>query len=86
MHEKKVMEHLLHKILSLASEQNATLITKVSVKLGALCHMDAAHFKEHFDEVAKGTIAERALIDAELSFDLLDPGAQSVTLKSIDIS
>lgn len=85
MHEKKVMEELICKILDLAKEENAERVTKVSVKLGALCHMDAAHFKEHFDQVAQGTIAEHAVIDAELSHDIYDIGAQSVLLKSIDV-
>lgn len=85
MHEKKMMEQLINKILEIAKKEKASLVTRISVKLGALCHMDKAHFKEHFDEVAKGTIAENAVIDAELCSDIKDPSAQWVSIKSIDV-
>lgn len=86
MHEFNLMNKLFNKILSLAKEQNAEKITKVSVKLGALSHMSASHFKEHFDMVAKGTIAEDAEIEAEESEDINDPDAQVVLLKSIEVT
>lgn len=86
MHEYHLMNKLMNKILVLADEQQASKVTKVSVKLGALSHMSAPHFKEHFDEAAKGTIAENAEIEAEESQDIYDPNAQVVLLKSIDIA
>lgn len=85
MHEFNLMNKLFNKILTLADEQKATKVTKISVKLGALSHMSPSHFKEHFDIVAKGTLAENAEIDAEESEDLSDPDAQVVVLKSIEI-
>lgn len=85
MHEYSLMNKLFNKILALADEQQATRVTKVSVKLGALSHMSPSHFKEHFDMAAQGTIAENAIIDAEESQDISDPDAQVVVLKSIDI-
>lgn len=86
MHEFHLMNKLFNKILTLADEQEAKKVTKVSVKLGALSHMSASHFKEHFDVAARGTIAENAEIDAEESQDVSDPDAQVVVLKSIDIA
>lgn len=86
MHEQSLTNNLINKILILAEKEHASLVTKVSVKLGALSHMSAEHFKEHFDISAKGTIAENAIIDAELSDDINDPDAQSVLLKSIDVA
>lgn len=80
------MNDLFNKILSLAKAQKATQVTKVCVKLGALSHMSASHFKEHFDHAALGTLAEHAEIEAEESLDIYDPDAQVVVLKSIDIS
>lgn len=85
MHEHSLMKNLMKKILSLAADKQATSVTKVSVKLGALSHMSAEHFKEHFVEAATGTIAEGALIETEESKDITDPHAQSVMLKSIDV-
>lgn len=86
MHEQSVMNNLMKKILSLAAQHSATQVTRVSVKLGALSHMSLEHFKEHFDIAAKGTIAEKAFIDAEESEDLHDPNAQTILLKSIDVA
>ncbi len=86
MHEHSLMNNLMNKILSLAEKENATRVTKVSVKLGALSHMSPEHFKEHFDISAKGTIAENAVIDAEEARDINDPNAQTILLKSIDVA
>lgn len=86
MHEKSVMDQLMKKIFSLANEQNAKQVTKVSIWLGALSHMSKGHFKEHFNISSAGTIAENATIEAEESNDLNHPDAMSVVLKSIDIA
>lgn len=86
MHEHSLMNNLMNKILSLAEQENAIEVTKVSVKLGALSHMSPEHFKEHFDISAKGTIAENAIIDAEEAHDMNDPNAQTILLKSIDVA
>lgn len=86
MHEQSLMNSLMNKILSLAEKEKATRVTKVSVKLGALSHMSPDHFKEHFDISAKGTIAENAVIDTEVSDDMNDPNAQTILLKSIDVA
>ncbi len=86
MHEFHLMNNLMNKILALAKEQQASQVTKVSVKLGALSHMSPSHFKEHFDIAAKGTIAENAEIDAEESEDMSHPDAQAVVLKSIEVA
>jgi hydrogenase nickel incorporation protein HypA/HybF len=80
------MENLMGKILYLAEKEQATKVTKVSVKLGALSHMSPEHFKEHFDIAAKGTIAENAVLDTEEDVNLNDPNAQSILLKSIDVA
>ncbi len=86
MHEHSLMNDLMSKILGLAEKERGDQVTKVSVKLGALSHMSAEHFKEHFDIASKGTIAENATIDAEESQDMNDPNAQTILLKSIDVA
>ncbi|NDD58037.1 MAG: hydrogenase maturation nickel metallochaperone HypA [Chlamydiae bacterium] len=86
MHEQGIIDALIKKILALARIENAKQITKVTVRLGALSHMDTEHFKEHFDISARGTIAENAIIEAEVSSDIQDPQAHFVTLLSFDVS
>lgn len=85
MHEQSLIDNLMKKILALAAKENAAQVTKVRVKLGAMSHMSAEHFKEHFDISAADTLAENAEIEAEESTDLQDPDAQKIILKSIDV-
>lgn len=83
MHEKHLMDHLIHKIVEISQKEGATKVTKVSVWLGAFSHMSTAHFKEHFDLAAQGTIAEGADIESEESNEFQHPNAAIVILKSI---
>jgi hydrogenase nickel incorporation protein HypA/HybF len=80
------MKDLMNKIFLLANKEHAIKVTKVSVKLGALSHMSASHFKEHFDIAAQGTIAEAATLDIEELLDIHDPNAQAILLKSVDVA
>jgi hydrogenase nickel incorporation protein HypA/HybF len=57
----------------------------VKVKLGALAHISAEHFREHFQQAARGTAAEGARLDIDVSTDESDPCAQDILLKSVDV-
>ena len=48
MHEASLMKNLMRRLDEIASAENAKRITGVSVWLGALSHMSASHFAEHF--------------------------------------
>ncbi len=85
MHEASLINALIEKIQTIATDTNAQKITKVSVWLGALSHMSEAHFKEHFDHASKGTIAENAPLEIELSEDITDTNAQDLVLKTVEI-
>jgi len=85
MHEQSLMNDLMEKILMLAAKNQAKQVTRVSVFLGALSHMSAEHFQEHFSISSKGTIAEKAVLDAFESDDIDDEHANSILLKSIDV-
>ena len=41
-------------------------MTRVTVQLGALSHFTPEHFREHFEDATRGTLAEGADVDAEL--------------------
>lgn len=85
MHEMSLMMNLMRTIHTIAQAESASRVTVVRVKLGALSHMSPSHFKEHFDEVAKGTLAEGARLEAEVMTDTEDPNAQEILLESIDV-
>jgi hydrogenase nickel incorporation protein HypA/HybF len=85
MHEAALMKDLMARIDAVAKAENARRVIGVSVWLGALSHMSAAHFAEHFAESSAGTLAEGAKIDATVSGDIHDPKAQEVVLTGITV-
>ena len=85
MHEMSLMVGLMRKVDEIADREGATSITRIKVWLGALSHFSAAHFQEHFDEVARGTRAEGAELDCTVSEDVDHPNAQDVLIESLDV-
>jgi hydrogenase nickel incorporation protein HypA/HybF len=85
MHERALMEDLMARIVSEATANGGDRVTRVRVRLGALSHFTEGHFREHFEDAARGTLAEGARIEAELRTDPQEPGAQSVVLESIEL-
>lgn len=85
MHEFSLIKDLMRKITAIAVEQGATRVTGVKVKLGALAHISADHFREHFEEAAVGTAAEGAHLEVELNADESDPNAQDILLDSVEV-
>jgi len=85
MHEASLMRSLMRKIDSLAAAEGASRVTTVRVWLGALSHMSAAHFQEHFEQASKATVAEGASLEIEESTDIVDPDAQDLMLRSIEV-
>lgn len=84
MHERHLMQDLMQKMLSVATEHQAARITGIRVWLGALSHMSPQHFREHFDDIARGTIAEHASIECTVDEDPHHPQATGVLLQDIE--
>ena len=85
MHEAALMRDLLRKIEAEARAAGGRRVTRVRVRLGALSHFTEAHFREHFEDASRGTIAEGATVDAVLRTNPTDPDAQGVVLESVDV-
>jgi hydrogenase nickel incorporation protein HypA/HybF len=85
VHEASLMKNLMGKVERLAREQGGTRVTCLRVKLGALSHFSPDHFREHFEQVSRGTVAEGASLEIESGTDISDPHAQDVMLDSADI-
>lgn len=85
MHEHALMNDLMRKIEAEAVASGGGRVTRISVKLGALSHFTPEHFREHFEDASRGTIAEGAAVEAEVRTDPTEPEAQGVVLKSIDV-
>jgi hydrogenase nickel incorporation protein HypA/HybF len=85
MHEQALMTELMRKIESETEAAGGGRVTRVRVRLGALSHFTVEHFREHFEDASRGTVAEGAEVDAELRADPTEAEAQSVVLESIDL-
>jgi hydrogenase nickel incorporation protein HypA/HybF len=85
VHERALMDDVMRKIDAVAHENGAGRVTRIGVRLGALSHFTAEHFREHFVDASRGTIAEGAEVDAVLETNVSDPGAAGVVLESIEV-
>ena len=85
MHEKALMDDLMRKILAVSDAEGGARVTRVTVWLGALSHFTPEHFREHFDDAARGTRAEGATVEATLDGDLSNPRASGVVLESVAV-
>lgn len=85
MHEQSLMTDLMRKVHAIGQEAQAKSVVRVKVKLGAIAHISADHFREHFILAAKGSLAEKAQLDIEVSTDLSDPHAQEILLDSVEV-
>ena len=63
----------------------ADRVTRVTVRLGALSHFTPEHFREHFVDASRGTIAEGAEVDAVLDDDVGAPNAAGVVIESVEV-
>ncbi|HLK82441.1 MAG TPA: hydrogenase/urease maturation nickel metallochaperone HypA [Xanthobacteraceae bacterium] len=85
MHEASLIVDLMRRIDGIAKAEGARRIVGVSVWLGALSHMSAEHFAEHFKRAAAGTVAAGAWLDVCVSDDLGHANAQDLVLKSVAV-
>lgn len=81
MHEHTLIRDVMSRIDEIARAEGATRVTRVQVRLGPLSHVTPAHFCEHFEDAAQGTLAEGAIVDAEVVGDR----AHDVVLESVEL-
>lgn len=86
MHEFSLMNDLMRKIEQVAADNQATRVTRVRVWLGALSHITPEHFREHFEDGTRGTVAEGAELEVETSDDETHPEAQQIVLRNLDVA
>ena len=85
MHERALMNDVMRKIQDVALESDVERVTRVRVRLGALSHFTPEHFREHFEEASRGTIAEGAEVDAVVNGDIADEHASDVVIESVEV-
>ena len=85
MHETALVRDVVRRIEDLAHATGARRITGAKVWIGALSHLSAEHFREHYALEAQGSMAAGAILTIEASSDLDHPDAQHVRLESVDL-
>ncbi len=85
MHERALMQDLMREIEAVARADGATRVTKIEVRLGALSHFTPEHFREHFVDSSRGTLAEGAEVEATLATSIDDPRSAGVVLESVEV-
>jgi len=85
MHDQALMRDLVSRIVCLAETEGASGVTRISVRLGALSHFTPEHFREHYRDASRGTIAEGAEVEAVLDEDTTGRNAQGVVLESVEV-
>jgi hydrogenase nickel incorporation protein HypA/HybF len=79
------MASLMRRIDEVARAERASKVIGVCVWIGALSHMSAAHFAEHFERAGAGTIAEGARLDVTVSNDVGHANAQDILLEKLEL-
>ena len=85
MHETGIVRDLVRRLEGVASDAGAEAVSGVEVWLGALSQFTPHHFREHFEDEAKGTIAEGASLDIVTSDDAADPNALHVMIRNVSL-
>jgi hydrogenase nickel incorporation protein HypA/HybF len=85
MHETGLIRDLVHRLEAAALDAGAEKVSGVEVWIGALSQMSPGHFREHFEDEIRGTVAEGAALQIESSDDIDDPRAQSIVLQSVEL-
>lgn len=85
MHELALINNLLAKIDGVVQSNGGKRAVAVEVWLGALSHLSKDRFADYFEQFSRGTSAEGAWLDIELSDDIDDPDAQQVLLRNIEV-
>ena len=85
MHERALMQDLMREIEAVARADGATRVTKIEVRLGALSHFTPEHFREHFVDASRGTLAEGAEVDADPRDEHRRSEGGGVVLESVEV-
>jgi hydrogenase nickel incorporation protein HypA/HybF len=84
MHESRIVRDLVRRLERAAQDAGAERVSGAVVWLGALSQFSPEHFREHFDDEARGTLAAGAALRIETSQDIGHPHAQHVMMRGID--
>lgn len=85
MHERALMTDVIRQVERLAAAEGGARVTRVDVRFGPLSHFTPEHFREHFVDASRGTVAEGAEVVAVLDEDITAERARDVVLESVEV-
>jgi len=85
VHERALMTDVMRRIEEVADAQGAGRVVGVGVRLGALSHFTPEHFREHFVDASRGTVAEGAAVVAVVDDDVASERARDVILETVEV-
>ncbi len=80
MHEMSLLRGLMAQISEAARLNGGNRVSVVRLKLGPLAHIEPDHLREHFEEAARGTVADSARLEIQTTDEL-----HELTLESLDL-
>jgi hydrogenase nickel incorporation protein HypA/HybF len=83
VHERALLDDVIRRLEAIARDEGASRVTRVRVHLGALSHFTPEHFREHFADAARGTVADGAEVEATLGDDPVAENADGVVVESV---
>lgn len=83
MHEQALLQDLGREVNAVAEREGEREVARVRVWIGALSHLTPEHLRAEWPDVVRGTRAERATLEVEVSRDPRHPQAQAVVLTSV---
>jgi len=86
VHERALMDDLVRKVVAVAESERAASVVRIHVRLGALSHFTPEHFREHWVDASRGTLADGADVNATLDTELEGEAAQGVVLESVEVA
>ncbi len=86
MHEEALFRDLRSKLAEIAERERANVIRRAVIWIGALSHVNEEHLREEWPDIVRGTPAEGARLDVEVSEDPADPRSSALVLRSVDVA
>ena len=85
MHEEAMLRDLVRKAEEVARREGATRVTRVRLWVGARSHLAGPELKDRWAHAVTGTVLSGAEVEVESSHDPIDPNAETVVLRSLDV-
>lgn len=83
MHEAQLFQDLHRKLEEIARSEAPAEISRVSIWVGALCHVSEATLRSHWAAIVEGSGAKNAALEVMVSSDVSDPRARDLIVTHV---